>query len=71
MPVIALIVVGLAAGFLATWLVRIDNDRLMWFGAGALVLCAALILAGWSAGLACVLFGAMGFVWLRKCVTAR
>lgn len=73
MPVIAFIVIGLAAGFLATRLMRLDTDlpttlAIGVFGAlvGGFVLRSLIMLAGWAAGFVGAVLGAMALIWLWK-----
>lgn len=73
MPVIALIVIGAAAGFIATRLMRLETDLVTTiaigiFGAlvGGLVLRVLLTITGWMAGFVGAILGAMLLVWLWK-----
>ncbi len=73
MPVIAFIVIGLAAGYLATRLMRLDTDlpttlAIGVFGAlvGGFVLRSLILLAGWAAGFVGAVLGAMALIWLWK-----
>ncbi len=73
MPVIALIIIGAAAGFLATRLMRIETGVVATvsigvLGAliGGLVLRALIELASVAAGFAGALLGALALIWLWK-----
>lgn len=73
MPIIALIVIGIAAGFLATRLMKIDTDipTTIAIGiAGALVggfaLRALVMVSGWVGGLVGAVLGAMALIWLWR-----
>ena len=73
MPVIAFIVIGLAAGYLATRLMRLDTDlpttlAIGVSGAlvGGFVLRSLILLAGWAAGFVGAVLGAMALIWLWK-----
>ncbi|MBK5947787.1 GlsB/YeaQ/YmgE family stress response membrane protein [Rhodobacter veldkampii DSM 11550] len=71
MGIIALIIIGAAAGFLATRLMKIDADvpttvAIGIFGAlvGGLVLRVLLTISGWMAGFVGAVLGAMLLIWL-------
>ncbi|PCJ10158.1 MAG: GlsB/YeaQ/YmgE family stress response membrane protein [Rhodobacteraceae bacterium] len=71
MPIIALIIIGAAAGFLATRLMRIDTDMVTTVvigmaGAliGGLVLRFLLTVMGMLAGFVGAVLGALLLVWL-------
>ncbi len=71
MPVIALIVIGAAAGFLATRLMRIEADipTTMLIGiVGALVggflLRTSITVAGWLSGFVGAVLGALLVIWI-------
>ena len=71
MPVIALIVIGAAAGFIATRMMRLDIGVLPTIGigilgalVGGLVLRALLTITGWLAGFVGAVLGAMLLIWL-------
>ncbi len=73
MPIIALIVIGAAAGFIATRLMRLETDLITTvaigiFGAliGGLVLRVLLTVTGWMAGFVGAILGAMLLIWLWK-----
>ncbi|SOC14093.1 GlsB/YeaQ/YmgE family stress response membrane protein [Rhodobacter maris] len=70
MPVITFIVIGIAAGFLATRLMKIDTDipttiAIGVFGAlvGGLVLRFLIAIMGLMAGLVGAVLGAMALIW--------
>ncbi|WP_037311169.1 GlsB/YeaQ/YmgE family stress response membrane protein [Ruegeria halocynthiae] len=78
MPVIALIVIGAAAGFLATRLMRIDANipTTMLIGiVGALVggflLRALITVAGWLSGFVGALLGALLVIWIWQTYLRR
>ncbi|MFY2825255.1 GlsB/YeaQ/YmgE family stress response membrane protein [Ruegeria sp. MALMAid1280] len=78
MPVIALIVIGAAAGFLATRLMRIEADipTTMLIGiAGALVggflLRALITVAGWLSGFVGAVLGALLVIWIWQTYLRR
>lgn len=78
MPVIALIVIGAAAGFLATRLMRIEADipTTMLIGiVGALVggflLRTLITVAGWLSGFVGAVLGALLVIWLWQTVRRR
>ncbi|WP_323782799.1 GlsB/YeaQ/YmgE family stress response membrane protein [Leisingera sp.] len=71
MPIIALIIIGAAAGFLATRLMRLETDIITTVvigmaGAliGGLVLRALLAVMGFMAGFAGAVLGALVLIWL-------
>lgn len=71
MQIVALIIIGAAAGFLATRLMRVEADvpttiAIGVFGAliGGLVLRMLLTVAGWMAGFVGAVLGALALVWL-------
>lgn len=71
MTVIALIIIGAAAGFLATRLMKIEADipTTMFIGiagalVGGLVLRALLAMMGWLSGFVGAVLGAMLLIWL-------
>jgi uncharacterized membrane protein YeaQ/YmgE (transglycosylase-associated protein family) len=73
MPFVMLIIVGAAAGFLATRIMRLNTDlpttvAIGVFGAliGGLVLRALLATLGAAAGFAGALLGALLLIWLWK-----
>jgi uncharacterized membrane protein YeaQ/YmgE (transglycosylase-associated protein family) len=73
-----LIIVGIAAGFLATRLMRIEADvpttiAIGVAGAliGGLLLRSIVALTSWAAGLFGAVLGAMALIWLYKTYIAR
>ena len=71
MPLVALIVIGIAAGYLATRLMRIEADPVTTIAigvlgalVGGLVLRAAIMVAGWMAGFVGAVLGALALIWL-------
>lgn len=73
MPVLFLIIIGTAAGFLATRLMKIETDipttvAIGIFGAliGGFALRAMIAMAGFMAGLVGAVLGAILLIWLYK-----
>ena len=73
MPLIALMIIGAAAGFLATRVMKVNTDvpstiAIGVFGAlmGGLVLRGLIMLTGWAAGFIGAVLGAMLLIWLWK-----
>ncbi len=73
MPVVALIVIGAAAGFIATRLMRLNTGLVETmaigiFGAliGGLVLRVLATVTGWMAGFVGAVLGAMLLIWLWR-----
>lgn len=78
MPIVALIIIGAAAGFLATRFMRVQTDvptTILIGVAGALiggvVLRFLITLTGWMAGLVGAILGAMLLIWLWKTYIRR
>lgn len=78
MHVIALIIVGIAAGFLATRLMRIEADIITTMAIGiagaligGLVLRALLSMLGFLSGLVGAVLGALILIWLWQTYIAR
>ncbi|MES0864458.1 GlsB/YeaQ/YmgE family stress response membrane protein [Ruegeria sp. SCPT10] len=78
MPVIALIIIGAAAGFLATRLMRIESDipTTMLIGiVGALVggflLRALATMMGWLSGFVGAVLGALLVIWIWQAIRRR
>lgn len=78
MPILMLVIVGAAAGFLATRLMKLDADvpttiAIGVFGAliGGLVLRALITMAGWAAGFVGAVMGAMLLIWAWRVWSAR
>lgn len=73
MPIIALVIIGAAAGFLATRIMNLRVDVLTTvaigiFGAllGGFVLRFLLVLTSWAAGFLGAFLGAVLLIWLWK-----
>lgn len=71
MPVVALIIIGAAAGFLATRLMRIEADipTTMLVGivgalVGGFILRALLAMMGWMSGFVGAVLGALLVLWI-------
>jgi uncharacterized membrane protein YeaQ/YmgE (transglycosylase-associated protein family) len=78
MPVIWLLIIGAAAGFIATRLMRIEADIITtvvigMVGAliGGLVLRALLAVLGFGAGLVGAILGSLLLIWLWQLYTQR
>jgi uncharacterized membrane protein YeaQ/YmgE (transglycosylase-associated protein family) len=78
MPVILLIIIGAAAGFIATRVMRVQTDvpttiAIGVFGAliGGMVLRVLLTITGWMAGFVGAVLGAMLLIWLWRTYIAR
>ncbi len=77
MPILALIVIGAAAGLIATRLMKVETDLITTIVIGILgALCAGavlrilLALTGWAAGFVGAVLGAMALVWLWGALTS-
>lgn len=73
MPLLTLIIIGAAAGFLATRLMKLEANIITTiaigvFGAliGGLVLRVLLTITGWAAGFVGAVLGAMVLIWLWR-----
>lgn len=73
MPALALLIVGIAAGFLATRLMKVNADPVTTvaigiLGAlvGGLTIRALVSVAGWAAGFVGAVLGAMALIWLWR-----
>ena len=73
MQVIFLLILGAAAGFIATRLMRLDTDIPTTVAIGALgaliggfVLRFLIMLSGWAAGFVGAVLGAMLLIWLWR-----
>jgi len=73
MPVLLLAIIGAAAGFLATRLMKLETDLITTvaigvFGAlvGGLVLRILLTITSWAAGFVGAVLGAMLLIWLWR-----
>ncbi len=78
MPIVALIVIGAAAGFLATRLMRIEADipTTMLIGivgalVGGLILRTLVTVMGWLSGFIGAVLGALLVIWLWKTYLKR
>ena len=78
MSILALIIIGIAAGFLATRFMRVETDvpTTIAIGvAGAMIggflLRFLVMLTGWFAGLVGSVLGAMALIWFYKTYIAR
>lgn len=73
MPILALVIIGAAAGFLATRIMKVNTDvpttiAIGVFGAliGGFVLRFLMTLTGWAAGFVGAVLGAMVLIWLWR-----
>lgn len=73
MPVVLLIIIGAAAGLIATRLMRVETDLLSTIAigvagalAGGLVLRMLLTVSGWMAGFVGAVLGSMLLIWLWR-----
>ncbi len=78
MPIVYLVIIGAAAGFLATRMMRLNTDVPTTIvigiaGAliGGLVLRFLILVTGWLAGLVGAVLGAVLLIWLWKTYIAR
>lgn len=78
MGLIAMIIIGAAAGFLATRLLRIEADILTTIALGiggaligGLLLRFLLMVTGWMAGFIGAVLGAMLLIWIWKTYIGR
>ncbi len=78
MPIIALIIIGAAAGFLATRLMRIEADipTTMLIGivgalVGGLVLRTLITVMGWLSGFIGAVLGALLVIWIWQTYIRR
>ena len=78
MPIVALIIIGAAAGFLATRLMRIEADipTTMLIGivgalVGGLILRTLLAVMGWLSGFVGAVLGALLVIWLWQIYVRR
>lgn len=78
MPIVFLIIIGAAAGFIATRVMKVQTDvpttiAIGVFGAlvGGLVLRALLTVTGWMAGFVGAVLGAMLLIWLWRTYIGR
>jgi uncharacterized membrane protein YeaQ/YmgE (transglycosylase-associated protein family) len=73
MPIIALVIIGAAAGFLATRVMKVNTDvpttiAIGVFGAlmGGALLRFLMMVTGWAAGFLGAFLGAVLLIWLWK-----
>lgn len=73
MPVLALIIIGAAAGLFATRIMRVDTSLVSTLAIGilgsllgGLVLRVLLTLTGWAAGFVGAVLGSMLLIWLWR-----
>lgn len=73
MTIVALIIIGAAAGFIATRTMRLQTGLLATIGIGilgaligGLVLRILLTITGWMAGFVGAVLGAMALIWLWR-----
>lgn len=78
MPVIALIIIGIAAGFIATRVMRLNTDvpATIAIGVGGaliggFLLRALMMMVGWMAGFVGAVLGAIALIWIYKTYIAR
>ncbi|KMK65861.1 GlsB/YeaQ/YmgE family stress response membrane protein [Puniceibacterium sp. IMCC21224] len=78
MPILGLVIIGAAAGFLATRLMRIEagifETILIGMGGaliGTLILRFILVLTGMAAGLVGAVLGALALIWIWRAVFRR
>ena len=71
MSILFLVIIGAAAGFLATRIMRVQADvpttiAIGIFGAllGGLMLRALITIAGWAAGFVGAVMGALALIWI-------
>ncbi len=78
MSIIALVIIGIAAGFIATRVMKLNTDvpTTIAIGVGGaliggLLLRALLSMVGWMAGFVGAVLGAIVLIWLYKTYIAR
>ncbi len=78
MPIVALVIIGIAAGFLATRLMKLQTDvpttiAIGVFGAliAGFVLRLLIMATSWVAGLVGAVLGAMALIWIWKVYFSR
>lgn len=78
MPIIALVIIGIAAGFLATRVMKLNTDvpTTIAIGVGGaliggFLLRTLLMMVGWMAGFVGAVLGAITLIWLYKTYIAR
>lgn len=78
MPIIALIIIGIAAGFIATRVMKLNTDvpTTIAIGVGGaliggFLLRTLLMMVGWMAGFVGAVIGAIVLIWLYKAYIDR
>lgn len=78
MSIVALIIIGIAAGFIATRVMKLNTDvpTTIAIGVGGaliggLLLRSLLMMVGWMAGFVGAVLGAIVLIWLYKTYIAR
>lgn len=78
MGIVAMIIIGAAAGFFATRLLRIEADMLTTVAIGiggaligSLVLRLLIVVTGWLAGFVGAVLGAVALIWLWNAFVRR
>jgi uncharacterized membrane protein YeaQ/YmgE (transglycosylase-associated protein family) len=78
MPIIALVIIGIAAGFLATRVMKLETDvpTTIAIGVGGaliggFLLRTLMMMVGWMAGFVGAVLGAIALIWLYKTYIAR
>lgn len=78
MPIVVLVIIGIAAGFLATRLMKVQTDvpttiAIGVFGAliGGFVLRMLIMATSWMAGFVGAVLGAMALIWVWKVYFAK
>lgn len=79
MAILALLIVGAAAGFIATRMMRVEADAISTIAigvlgalAGGLILRFIAMITGWAAGFVGAILGAMLLIWLwNSYITGR
>lgn len=71
MPILAILIIGTAAGFIATRLMKVEADLgttiaigILGALAGGLLIRFLAVIAGWAAGFVGAILGAMLLIWL-------
>lgn len=78
MPIIALVIIGIAAGFLATRVMKLETDvpTTIAIGVGSaliggFLLRTLMMMVGWMAGFVGAVLGAIALIWLYKTYIVR
>jgi uncharacterized membrane protein YeaQ/YmgE (transglycosylase-associated protein family) len=78
MPIIALVIIGIAAGFLATRVMKLETDvpTTIAIGVGGaliggFLLRTLMMMVGWMAGFVGAVLGAIALIWLYKTYIVR